>query len=637
MRSVHILPDELANQIAAGEVVERPASVVKELVENSLDAGSSKIKISLEEGGLTLIRVRDNGAGMTRADVEHAFMRHATSKIATNKDLFSIRSLGFRGEALPSIAAVSKLTCRTKTPADNVGTLVRWEGGKQVSIQDIAHTEGTDTHVEQLFFNTPARLKYLKTVNTEISHVADTVNRLALAYPHVSFELKNEDRTLLHTLGDGRLLHVIQAVYGQTVARAMLPLKAEDIDFSLQGFIGKPEVTRASRHYISVLVNGRYVRSYVLSQAVLEAYHTLLPINRMPIAILALQMDPKLVDVNVHPAKLEVRFSKEKELKEWLTDVIRKRLMAESLIPQMRFKTEEKGASGEQAQFHFRGSEIKDPSSTYPDKWSAIGKREADSTPKPISDPVARRHVQEAADPEEVRSEARRSNTANVDKTELNENDGSPEHAIDEIHHFSENVVPEQRIPELTPLAQVHGTYIVAQSEQSLFLIDQHAAHERIYYEHFRRRLDGENSDQQELLFPINVELTADECETLKEKQSLLTEVGIDLEPFGPQSYIVRSHPTWFPNGSEEVLIRELIDWVLQHHRLSLAELRDESAKQMACKAAIKANRHLRQDEMQSLMDRLQEASNPFTCPHGRPVLIEFTSYEMEKMFKRVM
>lgn len=622
MSKVHILSEQLANQIAAGEVVERPASVVKELVENSLDAGSRKIKITLAEGGLSSIRVRDNGTGMTRVDLERAFMRHATSKIVADKDLFNIRSLGFRGEALPSIAAVSIVECRTRSQNEQTGTKGVWKGGQLEAIQEVAHAEGTDTTVQQLFYNTPARLKYLKTINTEISHVTDVVNRLALAYPSVSFELKHEGRTLLHTLGDGRLLHVIQAIYGQTVARAMLSLESEHADFELCGYIGKPEVTRASRHYISVLVNGRYIRNYRLTQAVLEAYQTLLPINRMPVAVLSLQMDPKLVDVNVHPAKLEVRFSKEKELTSWLTSVIRERLMAETLIPQLRFQTDQKQSVQEQAKLDFHVNEIKESQLDYVKKTS-----HAEDSVAREETPLHRQSSYGSAIREPVSPV-----TVNQSNTIKQTSKSKADDTICE-----QNIIREERLPDLVPLAQVHGTYIVAQSEESLFLIDQHAAHERIYYEYFRRQFEGIEQSQQELLFPITIELTADEDERLREKQGILQQAGIALETFGPQSYIVRSHPTWFPRGAEEALIRELIDWVLTHNRLSLAELRDETAKQMACKAAIKANRHLRKDEMQSLLTDLQGMSNPYTCPHGRPILIEFTSYEMEKMFKRVM
>ena len=619
MGKVRVLPEELANQIAAGEVVERPASVVKELVENALDAGSTKISITLEEGGMSLIRVRDNGDGMSREDVERAFMRHATSKILSKKDLFSIRSLGFRGEALPSIAAVSILECRTRSKEEHIGTSVVWKGGKKEAIQTVAHPQGTDIQVRQLFYNTPARLKYLKTVNTEISHVTDIVNRLAMACPDVSFELKHEGRTLLKTLGDGRLVHVIQAIYGQTVAKAMLPLKAEHLDFTLHGFVGKPEITRASRHYITFLINRRYVRNYLLTQAVLDGYATLLPVNRMPIAVLCLEMDPQLVDVNVHPAKLEVRFSKEKELRTWLTEVIRERLMKEVLIPKAPVKTRHVNEGEEQQKMQFpreEASKVREAKGRYGEL--RVPSRIPNSVLQHLL-PETSRAGDEPEKTKKRREAVQPSNTTSPPQPDVQSN------------------VSNRRLPDLTPLAQVHGTYIVAQSEDSLFLIDQHAAHERVYYEHFVSELDSENTDRQELLLPFTIELTSDECEKLKDKWTLLDGVGIELEPFGPQSYIVRSHPSWFPEGDEEALIRELIDWVLKHDRLSLAALRDESAKQMACKAAIKANRHLRRDEMESLLSRLEDCVNPFTCPHGRPVLVEFSTRDIEKMFKRVM
>lgn len=603
MGKIHVLPEDLANQIAAGEVVERPASVVKELVENALDARSTRIIISLQEGGLSLIRVRDNGKGMARNDVERAFMRHATSKIASKRDLFRIRSLGFRGEALPSIAAVSMVDCRTGTGGERLGTRVVWKGGHQEKMEEIAHLEGTDIRVSHLFYNTPARLKHLKTVNTEISHVANIVNRLAFAKPDVSFQLEHEGRTLIHTLGDGQLIHVIQAIYGQTVARAMLQVEADHMDFTLKGYIGKPELTRASRHYISLIVNGRYVRNYPLTQAVLAAYDTLLPIHRMPLVVLSLEMDPQLVDVNVHPAKLEVRFSKEKELQAWLTEVIREKLLQASLIPQIRANPDRPARREVQVKMDLTHEKVKEAAVPYENPPLALKR--------------------------ETMSKVSHSSVSSQDQADtLYEGKKDMAKAEQDV---------QTRIPELTPLAQVHGTYIVAQSEDSLFLIDQHAAHERVYYERFRRELEREKREQQDLLFPIHIELTAEESEALKERHTLLDQVGIQLEPFGPETYIVRSHPVWFPDGEEEALIRELIDWVLRHRSFSLVDLREEGAKQMACKAAIKANRHLRHDEMQSLLVDLREASNPFTCPHGRPILIEFTLYEMEKMFKRIM
>lgn len=618
MGKINILPEALANQIAAGEVVERPASVVKELVENALDAQSTRVKISLKEGGLALIRVRDNGEGMSREDAEQAFLRHATSKIASRRDLFNIRSLGFRGEALPSIAAVAEVTCRTRPHGDDVGIQITLKAGETERVETVAMAQGTDMEVRHLFYNTPARLKHMKTIHTEVGHVADAVNRLALAYPEVAFELEHEGRTLLRTLGDGNVHHVIQAVYGQRVARTMLRVRAEHLDFALDGFISKPETTRASRHYISLIVNRRFVRSYPLAQAVVDAYRSLLTVNRMPIAVLHLTMDPKLVDVNVHPSKLEVRFSKERELKEWLTDVIRKRLDRECLAPQIEVSRVAPREKTEQVKLPFdQPVSVKEKAAIY------------DQLLRPLSDT---RRLPENKN-EKIMPPDKGSHSESVREARPRETPTG----IDDGEQRNETVSDKRRLPELMPLAQVHGTYIVAQSENSLFLIDQHAAHERVYYEQFRRQLAGETGEKQQLLIPIHLELTAEEEETLREKKHLLTQMGIEPEPFGERSYLIRSHPVWFPDGEEEGLVREIVDWVLHRDCISLADLRDENTKQLACKAAVKANRPMSKGEMEAFLDQLRQADNPFTCPHGRPTLLELTSYELEKLFKRVM
>lgn len=333
MAKIHVLDEHIANQIAAGEVVERPASVVKELVENAIDAGSTRIEVSVEEGGLQSIRVKDNGSGIEPEDCETAFYRHATSKIASGRDLFLITSLGFRGEALASIAAVSKLTLLTASGDDGKGRVLDIEGGRLIRNEDAASGKGSDLTVRELFYNTPARLKYMKSIQTELGHISDAMYRMALAHPDISFTLQHNSNQLLHTLGNGDLLQVIAAVYGTSAAKAMLPVSAEDPDFRISGYISRPEWTRSNRNAVTTLVGGRYIRSNGLNAAIMRAYHTLLPINRYPLLVLKLEMHPSLVDVNVHPAKLEVRFSKEPELYGFIEQQIRSLLMGQSLIP----------------------------------------------------------------------------------------------------------------------------------------------------------------------------------------------------------------------------------------------------------------------------------------------------------------
>ncbi|MDA8353588.1 MAG: DNA mismatch repair endonuclease MutL [Firmicutes bacterium] len=626
MGKIRLMDERLANQIAAGEVVERPASVVKELVENALDAGANQVNISIEEGGIRSIRVVDNGFGMDREDVQLAFERHATSKIVRERDLFSIRSLGFRGEALPSIASVSKMTLISST-GEGPATRLMLEGGQLISEEETARSRGTEVLVEDLFFNTPARLKYLKTVNTEVSHVADVVGRLALARPKISFSLAHNGRELFRTLGDGKLNHVVYALYGKQVARKSLPFSAEDPDFTLEGLAVRPEVTRSNRSYISVIINGRFVRSLPITQAVLRAYDTLLPIGRYPIAVLSIGMDPKLVDVNVHPSKLEVRLSKEKELfrliEGELKGLFQKHvLIPDAAAPRRERPTVESRPVQQRLQWDAPPPAAKQSVTPPPAEvreTAAPFATEAKSPPSPsprLEDEQSHPYQQEEASSLEQ--------TPSKQEPQLSERPSDPTEA-------------GERLPDLTPLSQIHGTYIIAQSEDGFYIMDQHAAHERIYYETFYRRMKEQDTRQQPLLIPMTVECTPAEAEVIGNWLPRLSQMGMELEPFGGATFLVRSHPGWFPAGSEEELIREVLDWIKKGENMDWARFRDDGAKMMACKAAIKANRHLRRDEMESLIRQLKACESPYTCPHGRPILIHFSTYEIEKMFKRVM
>ncbi len=476
MGKIRILDSQLANQIAAGEVVERPASVVKELVENSLDAGASRILTRIEEGGTRLIAVSDNGSGMDREDVERAFSRHATSKIRRERDLFAIQSLGFRGEALPSIASVSRLTLTTAEKGGGPATQAELEGGEWVSIKETARSPGSDVVVRDLFYNTPARLKYLKTVNTEVSHVADLIGRLALAHPDVSFLLEHNQREIFRTAGDGKLLHGIFALYGKRVASQMIPLTVEDMDFQISGYVGRPEVLRSNRSYISTVINGRYVRSLPLTQAVIRAYDTLLPVGRFPIVVLLIEMDPKLVDVNVHPAKLEVRLSKERELVSLLEKSIRGLFHKQVLIPKV-----ESPASPQRPR-------VKPPVQQRLEWEQGVTEAPKGIAPKKVALPEATppAHIKEAG---AVFTEKRSVLQQEQPKVVPSEEELHPREPMEII----EEVEPaKEPFPEMFPLTQVHGTYIVAQGEDGFYLIDQHAAHERIYYEIFRGKLGKE-------------------------------------------------------------------------------------------------------------------------------------------------
>ncbi|MFD1777982.1 DNA mismatch repair endonuclease MutL [Fredinandcohnia salidurans] len=624
------LDDLLSNKIAAGEVVERPASVVKELVENAIDANSTVIEIEIEEAGLSKIRIIDNGDGMDSEDCVNAFHRHATSKIKDENDLFRIRTLGFRGEALPSIASVSELEMKTST-GDNSGTHILIKGGQFVEKKATNSRKGTDITVSNLFFNTPARLKYLKTVHTELGNITDAVNRIALAHPEVSFRLLHNGKRLLYTSGNGDVRQVLAAIYGPGIAKQMVPIHLQSLDFNVEGFISMPEVTRASRNYISTIINGRYIRNYPLVKAIQQGYHTLLPIGRFPIVLLDIKMDPLLVDVNVHPAKLEVRISKEQELNQLIDQGIKDVFKHKQLIPDAINPKKKEVQKSEQQQFVFQHSIKPEPreQQTFVPKFVETIQHSRKEEPK-------------IETPTQVIPSIYEEKSYDTEKLVIEENDYTTTVALDEneetdFESTEINVNVAERVPVMYPIGQMHGTYILAQNEKGLYIIDQHAAQERIKYEYFKERVGENISDLQELLLPITLEYSTDECININAHKQDLEQVGIFLEPFGHNSYIVRSHPQWFPKGDEKEVIEEIIEQVLNDKKIDIKKLREAAAIMMSCKASIKANHHLRNDEIFALLETLRKTSDPFTCPHGRPIIIHHSTYEMEKMFKRVM
>ncbi|MEC0695035.1 DNA mismatch repair endonuclease MutL [Bacillus atrophaeus] len=625
MAKVIQLSDELSNKIAAGEVVERPASVVKELVENAIDANSTVIEIDIEEAGLASIRVLDNGEGMENEDCKRAFRRHATSKIKDENDLFRVRTLGFRGEALPSIASVSHLEIKTST-GEGAGTQLMLQGGNIISETRSSGRKGTEITVTNLFFNTPARLKYMKTVHTELGNITDVVNRIALAHPEVSIRLRHQGKNLLQTTGNGDVRHVLAAIYGMATAKKMVPLHVSSLDFDVKGYIALPEITRASRNYMSSVVNGRYIKNFPLVKAVHEGYHTLLPIGRHPITFIEITMDPILVDVNVHPSKLEVRLSKETELHELIRDGIKDVFKQQQLIPSAQLPKKSAPVIKNEQQFmnfdtrpaQQKPEKTSEPSYS-PMKLSSVVKEPAETeeeirTDIPVPDPLIE--------------------TDQGDHTAFAEH--QPEAAESEPELVQEHSQSE-RVPIMYPIGQMHGTYILAQNENGLYIIDQHAAQERIKYEYFREKVGEVEPEVQDMIVPLTFHYSTNEALIIEQHQYELENVGVFLEPFGSNSYIVRCHPAWFPKGEEALLIEEIIQQVLDSKNIDIKKLREEAAIMMSCKGSIKANRHLRNDEIKALLDELRGTSDPFTCPHGRPIIIHHSTYEMEKMFKRVM
>ncbi|MFL6977348.1 DNA mismatch repair endonuclease MutL [Bacillus inaquosorum] len=628
MAKVIQLSDELSNKIAAGEVVERPASVVKELVENAIDADSTVIEIDIEEAGLASIRVLDNGEGMENEDCKRAFRRHATSKIKDENDLFRVRTLGFRGEALPSIASVSHLEITTST-GEGAGTKLVLQGGNVISESRSSSRKGTEIVVSNLFFNTPARLKYMKTVHTELGNITDVVNRIALAHPEVSIRLRHHGKNLLQTNGNGDVRHVLAAIYGTAVAKKMLPLHVSSLDFEVKGYIALPEITRASRNYMSSVINGRYIKNFPLVKAVHEGYHTLLPIGRHPITFIEITMDPILVDVNVHPSKLEVRLSKETELHDLIRDGIKDVFKQQQLIPSAQLPKKSAPVIKNEQQFITfdekpaeRKVPEKAPAPSYsPMKLSSVVKEPVDA--------------EEELPPLQFNAPPILDEEQSIEVPDVSEE--QPE-AFEQEYHQEEQPEPTpERVPIMYPIGQMHGTYILAQNENGLYIIDQHAAQERIKYEYFREKVGEVEPEVQDMIVPLTFHYSTNEALIIEQHKQELESVGVFLESFGSNSYIVRCHPAWFPKGEEAELIEEIIQQVLDSKHIDIKKLREEAAIMMSCKGSIKANRHLRNDEIKALLDDLRSTSDPFTCPHGRPIIIHHSTYEMEKMFKRVM
>ena len=572
MPIIKVMSEILANKIAAGEVVERCSSVVKELVENSIDAGSTEIKVDLLDSGITEIKVTDNGVGMDEEDAKTAFQRHATSKLLDENDLYRINTLGFRGEALPSIASVSKVELVTSKGV--LGTRVKINGGNFESIERAEARRGTSIAVRNLFYNTPARLKHLSSMQAELMTVADYVDKIALSHPNIRFVLTNNGSTMLNTDGKGDLLKTINSVFGINVARNMIKIETEDRDYKVMGYISKPEINRTTKNHMITLVNGRVVRNSSINRAINDSYHTYKPDNRYPIVVINIEVDPSQIDVNIHPTKMDIKFSKLEELQNLLMKEIKKNLDVRTLIP----KVEEAIVVN-----NFIDYEEEKP----------IKQEE-----KPIF----------------VKQEL-----------EIHENEVKYETKRD-----------ENRYPDMTFVGIAHGTYIIMQNDTGMYIIDQHAAKERINYEKFKEELGHPSQNKIPLLFPITLEYTTSEFMKLREKMDVLNNIGLLIEEFGINSIIVKAHPVWFPKGFENQYINKVIETVLNYNEpFDLVKFNEKVAINLSCKMAIKANEYISPEEAIALIKNLQKCEQPFNCPHGRPTTLIYTVSELEHLFKR--
>ena len=614
MGKIKRMSEQLSNMIAAGEVIERPASVVKELLENAIDAKSTNIEIHLQDSGIRQIKVTDNGEGMSSDDAILAFERHATSKVKTQYDIFRIQTLGFRGEALPSIASVSDVHVRTSDGASS-GIHLNIKAGEVIANEPGVMRKGTEMEINHLFFNTPARLKHIKSLNTELSHITDYLNKIALSHPEIAFKLYNNQRLLFQTNGQNNLQSVIASIYGFDVAKKMLPFSAKNDDFEISGFLSDPIINRASRNYVTIIVNGRAIRNYQLMRSIIDAYHTLLPKDKYPIVILNLTLDPILVDVNVHPAKLEVRFSQEESLKTFIYHELNKVLRAVEYIPE---------------------TVVKDIHSVFEkpiqQTLSMVQDEPIKETPNvqyTVNSPVFSEPIHSKSESKETLSDIQK-------QEEVNE----PQLKIEQERNDFKVVVPTRKAIktlELHYIGQLHGTYLLAQNDEGLFIVDQHAAMERVQYEKNYRLLRDVNGDCIELIIPIVLKYTVNELLLLKEMLPSLAQYGFEIEEFGGQSLVVRSIPIWCQNLEAKEVVETILQQIIYDNKVDIGKLRESVAIMMSCKGSIKANQYINEYEIKQLLVNLCECEQPYTCPHGRPIIVKLTKYEIEKLFKRVM
>lgn len=568
MNKITVMNELLANKIAAGEVVERCSSVVKELVENSIDASAKNIKIDLQAAGIKEIKIIDDGIGMSRDDAVVAFERHATSKIKSEADLFFINSLGFRGEALPSIASVSEVIL--KTSEGDVGSQVYIKGGRRVSVENSDARVGTTITIKNIFFNTPARLKYLKSEQSELNSTINLLEKIALSYPDIKFTLTNNEKVILSTSGSDDLLKTIHEIYGLNVSKNMIYIKNDNDDYEVEGYICKPEILKSNRNHLHTIINGRIIKNLELNRMINDAYYTYKPDNKFPIVVIHINCDPTLIDVNIHPTKQDIKFSKLNELSTLINQTIKKALYDSLLIPNMEHK-------------------------------KSINEVEY---PETITD--------EVIEEEQV-------------KFEFNQS-------------ISNEINESIKTLEIYPVGLALGTYIIAQNDEGIYIVDQHAAQERINYEKYLQALKEEKVSKIASMFPITIELSTSESMIIKEHLDLLINMGIDIEEFGINTFVIKGHPVWLKIGYEEEQLRKIVDLVITNKTdFDIVKFNENVAITLACKTSIKANMNISMEEMEELIKELTKCNNPYNCPHGRPTIINFTKYELEKMFKRVV
>lgn len=590
---IQVLDSDTINQIAAGEVIERPAAVVKELVENSIDAGATSVTIEIKEGGLSFIRITDNGAGIAKEEIPTAFLRHATSKIQTKEDLLTVQSLGFRGEALSSIAAVAQVELITRRAEDITGARYEIAGGTEKGLQEIGCPEGTTFVVRNLFYNTPARRKFLKSKTTEGSYVQDLVLRYSLAHADIRFHFITDGKSRLQTSGDGKLKTNIFYNYGPDITKCMIPVEVSEHGMTLSGFIGKPELSRGNRAFMNYFVNGRYIKSNVISSAIEHAYKNYMMNHRYPFTALMLSIDSSFLDVNVHPTKMEVRFTNQEEVYNLFLQAVTNALQQISLIPEVSL---EKETTGE------KKTELPVLQKKSPEPFETVRTAKEEKMPVPkLSEEPHYSYVQKSFTPEEIKPE-------------------------------EENELPQFRI-----IGQIFATYWLIEYDAQLLIIDQHAAHEKVLYEKLMKQLSEKEGLTQNLAAPVVASLSEREAEVLQENKDVFERLGFRIEHFGEKDYLITGVPADFLNVASKELFIDILDSLSESGRHGQSEEVLERCASMSCKAAVKGNHIMSYEEARQLIGQMLLMEQPYHCPHGRPTTIAISKQEFEKKFKRIV
>lgn len=641
MSKIQVLDQVTIDKIAAGEVVERPASVVKELVENAIDAKAAAVTVEVKEGGISFMRIADNGCGIDREDVPGAFLRHSTSKIRNAEDLEHISSLGFRGEALSSIAAVSQVELITKAPEDSFGTRYMISGGKEEGMEDIGAPDGTTFLVRQLFYNVPARRKFLKTAMTEAGHVSDLMTRMALSHPHISFQFINNGQSKLHTSGNGNLRDVIYHIYGREIAANLINVTYEKNGIRITGYIGAPLISRGNRNFETFFINGRYVKSSIIYKAIEDAYKDFTMQHKYPFTVLHIEVVGEDVDVNVHPTKMEVRFHNQQMVYNSIYEAVDQALHEKELIPEVtidvpkavpkaQVKPEPVARSKEVIQ-----PEVNKSAKVQPEK--ASGERDLDYFMEQMKKRVMSYHQQNSSAEVKGKSEIFKPQVQ-VDRVKEAAASYRAKQSPEQMTLFDGKLLDKEKRANYKIIGQVFDTYWLVEFDNSLYIIDQHAAHERVLYEKTLREMKTREFTSQMISPPVILNLTMQEAQLLRTYMDQFTRIGFEFEEFGQDSYAVRSVPANLFSIAKKELLMEMIDSLSEEvHRRQSSELLDEKIASMSCKAAVKGNMRLSAQEVDALIGELLKLDNPYHCPHGRPTIISMSKRELEKKFKRIV